>query len=277
MSDQRRESRNEPEPSDQVSARVQIRIGGADVAFTLTVPTAPVGPEALLPIARGLAETAENVAVEAVRRAGRAISCRKGCGACCRQLVPISPLEAHRLADLVATLPEPRRSEVRARFDEAIRRLGEVGMLDGLRDPESIPVEDRKRFVLDYFHQGIPCPFLEDESCSIHPERPLVCREYLVTSPAENCRDPSPETIDRVKIPLKLSGALRQLAGGSMWVPLVLSLEYAGSHPLPTQDRPGPEWVQDLFRLVSGRDIPPPPGDLGADGHDGTGGVPGLM
>jgi Fe-S-cluster containining protein len=36
----------------------------------------------------------------------------------------------------------------------------------------------------------MPCPFLEDESCSIHPDRPLVCREYLVTSPAELCAGP---------------------------------------------------------------------------------------
>jgi hypothetical protein len=33
-----------------------------------------------------------------------------------------------------------------------------------------------------YFLQGVACPFLEAESCGIHPDRPLACREYLVTS-----------------------------------------------------------------------------------------------
>ncbi len=47
-----------------------------------------------------------------------------------------------------------------------------------------------------YFHLGIACPFLEDESCSIHADRPISCREYLVTSPAVNCADPKPG-IDR--------------------------------------------------------------------------------
>ncbi|HEY5241787.1 MAG TPA: YkgJ family cysteine cluster protein [Polyangiaceae bacterium] len=30
--------------------------------------------------------------------------------------------------------------------------------------------------------ETVSCPFLEEESCSIHPDRPPICREYLVTS-----------------------------------------------------------------------------------------------
>ncbi|RUL87196.1 hypothetical protein [Tautonia sociabilis] len=138
-------------PAGEVSARVGIKVGGAEVAFTLSVPSGTVGPEVLLPIARGLEEIAERVAEEAVERSGKAISCAKGCGACCRQLVPISPLEAHQLRELVASLPKPRRSEVRDRFTEAIRRLGEAGLLEAMRDPGAVPVADCKRFALDYF------------------------------------------------------------------------------------------------------------------------------
>ena len=43
-------------------------------------------------------------AVVAAAEAGKAISCRKGCGACCRQLVPISRTEAERLLSTVAAL-----------------------------------------------------------------------------------------------------------------------------------------------------------------------------
>jgi hypothetical protein len=53
-----------------------------------------------------------------------------------------------------------------------------------------------------YFEPAIACPFLEDESCSIHPDRPLACREYLVSSPASACAHPSPESIERVDLPL---------------------------------------------------------------------------
>ena len=54
------------------------------------------------------------------------------------------------------------------------------------------------------------CPFLEEESCSIHPDRPLVCREYLVTSPAELCAGPTQEGVTPVAVP-KVSPAARGL------------------------------------------------------------------
>ena len=67
---------------------------------------------------------------------------------------------------------------------------------------------------------GVPCPFLEDESCSIHPERPLVCREYLVTSPAALCAGPTQEGVTPVAVP-KVSMAARGLQDeGDDWFPL---------------------------------------------------------
>ena len=34
---------------------------------------------------------------------------------------------------------------------------------------------------------GLACPFLVEDACSIHSERPLVCREHLAISPREYC------------------------------------------------------------------------------------------
>src|SRR5262249_46578500 len=55
----------------------------------------------------------------AVRKNGQPITCRKGCSTCCRiQPVPVTPAEAYGIAKLVESLPEPRRTEVLARFDD---------------------------------------------------------------------------------------------------------------------------------------------------------------
>ena len=122
--------------------------------------------------------------VKTAEKSGKSISCKAGCGACCRQLVPITPTEAYNLRDLIESLPEPRRSDIRARFAEARRKLDEAGLLEKLLHPET--VGDELRAVgMEYFRLGIACPFLEAESCSIYPDRPIACREYLVTSPAE--------------------------------------------------------------------------------------------
>jgi NADH:ubiquinone oxidoreductase subunit D len=59
------------------------------------------------------------LAEENARASGATVSCKKGCGACCRQLVPVSEIEARQLKELVEQMPEPRRSEIWARFERA--------------------------------------------------------------------------------------------------------------------------------------------------------------
>src|SRR5262249_6627299 len=152
-----------------------------------TVPKAPVPPGSILPILYTLSKAVQNSVEEALESGGKRISCRAGCGACCRQLVPITEIEARLLAGLVQSLPEPRRAELRDRVDATVRRLAEAGVLDLVRHLEHVPREERESLGLAFFALGIPCPFLEDESCSIHADRPLVCREFLVTSPPEFC------------------------------------------------------------------------------------------
>ena len=76
-------------------------------------------------------------AVVAAAEAGKAISCHKGCGACCRQLVPISRTEGERLVTLVDAMPEPRRAAVLARFADALpgvaMKLGPMLQRRGLK------------------------------------------------------------------------------------------------------------------------------------------------
>ena len=66
---------------------------------------------------------------------GNAVSCKAGCWACCRQLIPVTEGEARYLAELVAGMPEPRRSELRQRFNDTIEILREKDLLDPLRHP----------------------------------------------------------------------------------------------------------------------------------------------
>src|SRR5436305_2819221 len=105
--------------------------------------------------------------------------------------------------------------------------------------PERVTGADAMANSARYFNLGIDCPFLEDESCSIHPDRPLSCREYLVTSPAEHCTAPTRDTIRRVPTPGFAMTAFAILDGpppvgkGCRWVPLVLALEWAEANPEP--------------------------------------------
>ena len=111
---------------DSLAAEVDLKIAGTQVRLGLTVPTAPVRAGALLPVFRSLAEAIEADVASDLEKQGKRISCRAGCGGCCRQLVPVTQVEARHLAELVGGFPEPRLSTVLARFAEAIRRLDEA-------------------------------------------------------------------------------------------------------------------------------------------------------
>src|SRR5438132_622178 len=98
---------SDPVP-EAVTARVALRMPGGTLKAEMTVSTGPTPLVQLLPMARALDDQIVELAVHAVEAQGRRVSCKRGCGACCRQLVPIAEVEARRIRDLVEDLPEPR-------------------------------------------------------------------------------------------------------------------------------------------------------------------------
>lgn len=248
---------------EMLTAHAVLRVGGDQVTVDLTVPRGSASAEEVLPVFWSIARAIEEAATKREQEAGRMISCRAGCAACCRQLVPISEVEARMLSRLVEAQEEPVREMFRERFRIAIETMERAGLLEMLREPATVPREQILDLGLRYFVEGLPCPFLIDEACSIHEVRPLVCREYLVTNPAENCEVPTKENIQRVPLGARLSGLLARLGdderpGRTTWVPLILALEWARRYPDDVSERSGPEWVRQILKEVSGQDLPAP-------------------
>jgi len=194
--------------------------------------------------------TPTNALVEhAARReheAGRSLSCRAGCGACCRQMVPVSPPEAFYLMDVIESFEPRRRRAAMERFDHVVKVLEEREMIDELLDPALTP-DPVLPVARQYFELGMPCPFLVAESCSIHPHRPVACRDYNVTSPAAWCAQPYEHEIAKVPMPLPLSVPLSRLTAAltgekPCLLPLALVPRWVGSRAdLRARQWPGPE------------------------------------
>jgi Fe-S-cluster containining protein len=246
-----------------VTANVKLASSDWEMAFQVNVAEGSISVKELLPMAQNLSEHIVNATVREIEARGGRISCCKGCGACCRQLVPISEAEARRIAELVESQPEARRSQVKARFEDAAKRLAEAGLLEKLRQPERWYREGYRAFGLEYFRQAIPCPFLEDEACSIYPDRPITCREFLVTTPAIYCQNPAHEPIRSVKLPMNVGPALAKIGapeGGSCeprWVPLVLALEWNEANTESSPNRSGPDLLRELIQHLAGKPAPP--------------------
>jgi Fe-S-cluster containining protein len=230
-----------PMPTDV--AKVHLAIYGQTREITLDVR---VGEATLLDLFEPAAELSRQVSAIAVQQAaaeGKAVRCAEGCAACCRHLLPVSPAEARRLADVVARMPEERRAGVLRRFADAIARLEAANLLDprAPRGRSALVAErggDAREVWLHvsrrYFELWIDCPFLENEACVAYADRPLTCREYQVVTPPERCSTfgGATEAIDR---PLRASEALATaghevLGIQEAQIPIALALEWSEVH-----------------------------------------------
>lgn len=216
--------------------RFSLTVLGRPVEVVTDAPPERARLDELLPPLRALDNAVVDRAVEAVEAAGERVSCARGCANCCkRQPVPVTPPEALALARLVDRLPEPRRSAVRAAFAGAVDQLRDAGLYDAFLDRDPTLSHDAAlAIVRRYMGLGLHCPFLFEDACSIHPERPFVCRQYLVTTPPELCLDPLDNPVRTVPVPIAMASAVLDATEAAIGtpqytVPLVLALEYAGA------------------------------------------------
>ena len=245
--------------TDLKTLEFSLKIQGATINVSAQLPDGPVRPAVLLPIIQNLSSSISTVTENEAARVGKPISCREGCGACCRQAVPISAVEARALSEYIESQPGERREVLRFRFRAAAARLEEARLAQEIRALSS-PLEKEKAHALGlrYFALGIPCPFLEDERCTVHSIRPLRCREYLVASPAEHCAHPETKEIIGVKPPVLLSRVLGKWntsgdATSSDFILLTMLDEWIAAHPI-SEDRAlrsAPELMQEFLHTFA--------------------------
>jgi Fe-S-cluster containining protein len=217
-------------------ARSPLQLRVADQLVQLEMPAhgERMRLDQALPALRAIQDA---FAAAAIRKDGQAVTCVKGCSACCRiQPVPVTPVEACALLLLVEQMPEPHRAAVIARFEERVERLREAGLADGfLEGRRATSEEHAKAEARRYLDLALACPFLEDGACSIYETRPFTCREYFVTTPKELCQDPlsSPvRTVPGIPQAVEASRATAEaFMGKAVYaIPLTLALVYAASH-----------------------------------------------
>lgn len=218
---------------------VSLNTPAGQCTSSIEVPTSFVSVTALMQPLRQLGEQALALEQQNVVAAGETISCRKGCAACCRMLVPISAPEAFALQDAVNELPPQRRQAIVQRVAEARARLMQAGLLTRLTEiaetERQLTDEEFEATNRDYYALRMPCPFLENEVCSIYEDRPAACRELLVTTPAELCQDLAANPVRPIPVAVRMSTALALLwsdlvGGPARLIPLPLALEWAVRH-----------------------------------------------
>lgn len=244
---------------------VSLNTPAGQLTAAIEVPTGFVPITAIVPLMRGLGERVQALEEQRAVDAGRPISCRKGCAACCRMLVPVSPPEAFALADRIHGLPEEQRQTILNKVAEANTKLEQAGLLGPLtalaETDRPLTDEDFEPLNRDYYALRMPCPFLENEICSVYEDRPAACRELMVTSPPELCQDLLHNPVRPLPVSIRVGTAL-----GLLWsdiaeeaprlIPLPLALGWAERHQaMNRQEWKGTELLDKaldkVWRLLS--------------------------
>ena len=218
---------------------VSLNTPAGQLTMPVEVPISFVPVTAIVPLMRRLSEQAQALEERKSIAAGHPISCRMGCAACCRMLVPVSAPEAFALKDMIQTLPDAHRARLMNNLSEARARLEQAGLLERLTDvaetTQPLTDEEMEPVNREYYALRMPCPFLENETCSIYEDRPAACRELLVTTSAELCQDMVKNEVQALPVPVRIStvlGALwSELVGGpARLIPLPIALDWAERH-----------------------------------------------
>ena len=218
---------------------ISLQTPSGEISTAVGVPAGFVPITAILPLMRSLGGEAQVLEQRRLLEAGQRISCEKGCAACCRMLVPISVPEAFALTNAIDQLDQNERNRLLAKLDLAQQQLARAGILKQLSSlaDSSEPLNDEAIEPLNraYYALRMPCPFLDNETCSIYADRPAACRELAVTSPATECQEMTKQTVQPVPVAVRLSTALSLLwadltGTAPRLIPLPLAVDWARRH-----------------------------------------------
>jgi Fe-S-cluster containining protein len=244
---------------DSVDGTFVVKADGETRKVRVSVPRASVPFRTLFPVIRVLVDTSVELASRFNSEQGTPISCKPDCCACCYYAPMLSPAEARNVVAQVEALPEPQRSAMVARFEQAMERLRDSGLLQryeqGYVDADGSLRPGYPGWHDDYLRLSIACPFLENKRCSVYAERPLVCRNYLVVSDPAECG-----RIGGVRSPISIrpnvaraAAALGREETAPRSIMLVAALEWTRKTPESHELATGVQW---LTRLKASLDAP---------------------
>jgi Fe-S-cluster containining protein len=144
-------------------------------------------PENAVELGRNAMEGTSKIAAGLLARSSQAPACRNGCAHCCYQSVGVSAPEVLAIYDHLVSTRSP------AELTATVERIRAAD--DATRGMSSA----------DRFSPELPCPFLENERCSIYEARPLACRGKNSLD-AEACEQTLRDPTARAKL---LDGTLK--------------------------------------------------------------------
>ncbi|HAL45256.1 MAG: hypothetical protein A2Y12_11195 [Planctomycetes bacterium GWF2_42_9] len=251
---------NQPESLSNLQGQVisfSIQAAGKDIPFAINIMNDEATLSDIVQPARKLSNEVVLAHQEQIELKGQKVPCKKGCCSCCSSLIPMSVPEVFRLLEDFLEMPNEKSNSLlrnciqsaqqilnKTRQNECLKNFAEKG-------------KDKTNQISDWYGElGIVCPFLTDGICSIYEERPLACREHIVSDTSTSCKKNSKSKPKVVPMQVSVLEALGQLTSELEGtdveaIMLPFSLAWAqDNHKRAQRKWPAEEMVQRFAKIL---------------------------
>ena len=193
----------------------ELEVAGKTVPFDIDVAAEKATLADIVPPARKLSSKLAIAVREGVEEKGQSVPCGKGCCACCNSLTPLSAPEVFRMREELLVLPTETSNRIlKSCIHTAERILEKMGRIDCLLKDFSKNGKPRISQINKWYGElKLTCPFLSESLCMLYEQRPLACREHIVTGSSGPCQKDRKCRPNVVPMPVSILEALGQLAG----------------------------------------------------------------
>lgn len=168
---------------------LDVDILDKSIHFDIGVADRQAGLVDMVPLARTISTKLALTVLDSLGKNGQYVPCCKGCSACCSCLIPLSVPEVFCLREELLTMPTDDSSRVLPSCLKTAERI-----LDNF--PQTFCSEDfcskgqSSIGQINKWYAGLElvCPFLSEGLCSLYEQRPLACREHIVTDSVFFCK-----------------------------------------------------------------------------------------
>lgn len=191
---------------------LEIEIPGEVVYFRIGIEDKQARLSDIVQLARTISNKLVLTVLDGVSKNGQSITCCKGCSACCSYLIPLSVPEAFRLREELLSLPANKSNQIlNSCFDTAERILDNRPPTLSLKNSPKSAQSQTGLISKWYSGLKLACPFLSDGLCMLYEQRPLACREHIVSGSAILCQTSHKGDPNVVPMPVSILEALSQL------------------------------------------------------------------
>jgi Fe-S-cluster containining protein len=201
-------------PCDAEILSFELDVAGKTVPFRINVVSKQATLADIVPLARTIADKLILTFLDTLGRTGQSIPCQKGCSACCsRYLVPLSVPEMFRLREELLAMPaDNSRQILQSCLDTAEKILDSRFQTSYLKSFSKSGQSQISQISKWYAGLKLACPLLSDGLCMSYEQRPLACREHMVTGSNFFCQPDHNGEPNVAPMPVSVLEAIGQLA-----------------------------------------------------------------